>query len=41
MDKKVYTRGLAGQYWYNFTEALAMVATYRPVPKNVTYSKMT
>lgn len=40
MDKKVYSRGLIGQYWYNFTEALAMVVTYRPVPENVTYSKM-
>ena len=40
MEKKVYTRGMVSQYWYNFTEALAMVATYRPVPKNVTYSKM-
>lgn len=41
MDKKVYARGLVGQYWYNFTEAIAMVATYRPIPKNVTYTKMT
>ena len=41
MDKKVYTRGILGQYWYNFTEALAMIATYRPVPKNITYSNMT
>ena len=40
MDKKVYSRGLTGQYWYNFTEALAMIVTYRPVPENVTYSKM-
>ncbi len=40
MNKKVYTRGMVSQCWYNFTEALAMVATYRPIPKNVTYSKM-
>lgn len=40
MEKKVYTKGMVSQCWYNFTEALAMVATYRPVPKNITYSKM-
>lgn len=39
MDKKIYYRGMVGQAWYNFTEALALVATYRPTPKNIISSK--
>ncbi len=35
MDKKIYYRGMIGQVWYNFTEALALAATYRPAPKNI------
>ncbi len=37
MDKKVYNRGMIGQYWYNFTEALAYGLTYRPAPDELTY----
>ncbi len=37
MDKKVYNRGMIGQYWYNFTEALAYGITYRPAPDGLTY----
>lgn len=36
---KIYLRGLAGQCWYNFTEALVYGLTYRPAPKGVTYHK--
>ncbi len=39
MDKKVYIRGMAGQCWYNFTEALAYGLLYRPVPKELVYEK--
>lgn len=39
MDKKVYLRGKAGTCWYNFTESLAYAATYRPAPKDVSYTK--
>ena len=39
MDKKIYYRGMVGQAWYNFTEALALVATYRPTPKNIISSR--
>ncbi len=39
MDKRIYYRGLLGQAWYNFTEALALVATYRPTPKNIDTDK--
>lgn len=37
MDKKVYARAMAGQYWYNFTEALAYALLYRPTPKELVY----
>ena len=37
MDKKVYTRGLAGQCWYNFTESFAYALLLRPTPKELTY----
>ena len=36
---KLYLRGLAGQYWYNFTEALVYGLTYKPVPDGLTYHK--
>ncbi len=37
MDKKVYNRGMIGQYWYNFTEGLAYALQYRPKPQEITY----
>lgn len=37
MDKKLYRRAMIGQYWYNFTEALAYALLYRPTPKNLVY----
>ncbi len=30
---------MAGQYWYNFTELLALSLTYRPIPKDIVYTK--
>lgn len=39
MNKKVYYRGLLGQYWYNFTEALVYGLVYRPTPKDLLYTK--
>lgn len=36
---KQYLRGLAGQCWYNFTEALVYGLTYKPVPDGLTYHK--
>lgn len=36
MDK-VYLRGLAGQYWYNFTELLVYGLSYKKNPDNVDY----
>lgn len=36
MDK-VYLRGLAGQYWYNFTEFLVYGLSYKKNPDNVDY----
>ncbi len=39
MDKRIYCRGMVGQAWYNFTETLALVATYRPTPKNIDTDK--
>ena len=39
MDKKVYLRGKAGTYWYNFTEGLAYALTYKPTPENLIYEK--
>ena len=39
MDKKIYTRGRIGTYWYNFTEGLAYAITGRPIPENVHYEK--
>ncbi len=38
MDKKVYARGLAGQIWYNSTEALAFVLLHRSTPKELKYN---
>lgn len=38
MDKKVYYRGKAGTYWYNFTEGLAYALTYKPTPANLIYT---
>lgn len=37
MDKKLYVRGMAGQYWYNFTEGLAYTLLYRPTPSDIVY----
>lgn len=39
MDKKVYIRGLLGQYWYNFTEALVYGLVYRPTSSELIYTK--
>lgn len=39
MNKKMYLRGLAGQIFYNSTEALALVLTYRPIPKTIEFVK--
>lgn len=39
MDKKIYLRGKAGTYWYNFTEGLAYALTYKPTPKGIIYNK--
>ena len=39
MDKKVYYRGKAGTYWYNFTEGLAYALTYKRTPGNIIYEK--
>ena len=36
---KIYTRGMAGQLWYNFTEGLVYGLTYRPAPDCVQYHK--
>ena len=38
MDKKVYSRGKVGQYWYNFTELLVYALTVRPCPKELEYN---
>lgn len=37
MNKKVYSRGKLGQYWYNFTELLVYALTVRPCPGNLEY----
>lgn len=39
MDKYVYYRGKTGTCWYNFTESLAYLITYRPTPEGITYTK--
>ncbi len=36
---KLYLRGMAGQLWYNFTEALVYGLTYRPAPDGMIYHK--
>ena len=36
---KLYLRGMAGQLWYNFTEALVYGLTYRPTPDGIRYHK--
>ena len=38
MNKKIYNRGIVGQYWYNFTELLAYALTFRPIPKTLIYN---
>lgn len=35
----MYARGIAGQYFYNFTELLAYAVTYRPTPDELVYTK--
>ncbi len=39
MNKKLYARGLAGQYFYGASEYLALALTYRPTPKDIEYVK--
>ncbi len=39
MDKKLYLRGKAETYWYNFTESLAYALTYKPTPDGIIYKK--
>ena len=39
MDRKIYNRGILGQCWYNFTEALVYGLVYRPTPKELIYNK--
>lgn len=39
MNRKIYARGMLGQYWYNFTELLAYALTYKPVPSELIYTK--
>ena len=39
MDSKIYNRGILGQCWYNFTEALVYGLVYRPTPKGLIYNK--
>ena len=39
MDKKVYNRGMLGQWFYNSTEVLALALTYRRMPKDIDYRK--
>lgn len=39
MDKKVYLRGKAGTYWYNFTESLAYLVLHRPTPKSCVFTR--
>lgn len=36
---RIYARGMIGQYWYNFTEALAYSVMYRPTPDELVYTK--
>lgn len=36
---RLYARGMIGQYWYNFTEALAYSIMYRPTPDELAYTK--
>lgn len=36
---RLYLRGLIGQYWYNFTEALVYGLVYRPTPSDLIYNK--
>ncbi|MBQ8209686.1 MAG: alpha/beta hydrolase [Clostridia bacterium] len=39
MNRKLYARGMIGQYWYNFTELLAYALTFKPVPNELIYTK--
>ncbi len=39
MDKKIYTRAVAAQWWYQFPEALVYALLLRPTPKDLIYSK--
>lgn len=36
---RLYARGIIGQCWYNFTEALAYSVMYRPTPDELVYVK--
>lgn len=36
---RIYARGMIGQCWYNFTEALAYSLMYRPTPDELIYTK--
>lgn len=36
---RLYARGIAGQYFYNFTELLAYSLTFRPTPDELIYTK--
>ena len=40
MDKKLYYRGKAGTYWYNFTESLAYAVLHRPTPDSCFRSRV-
>lgn len=39
-DRKVYIRGKAGTYWYNFTESLAYAVLHRHTPRSCDYFRM-
>lgn len=38
MKKSVYAKGIAGQLWYNFTEAVACTILCKPTPKELIYT---
>jgi len=40
LDRKLYRRGKAGTYWYNFTESLAYLFINRPTPKSCSFMRM-
>ncbi|MBR4800593.1 MAG: alpha/beta hydrolase [Clostridia bacterium] len=39
MKKSVYLRGKIGTCWYNFTEGIAYLLTYKRTPKNLLYGR--